>query len=308
LALCNSTSSFLPSLRGPPFKTLSEGGCQCPVAPAQRPWPADCSFPEGKLQDLDSQLAWPMRLQMVLDSQPVEIWHERYGWRHPFETLSFFGIKPGMVVVEADPGGLWYSRILKQYLGSRGHLIGMDYPKPFGMGGGWGYMNFSTGFPERVRHHFGRPGAAVSGFQSGYLPVKLEGTADVVLLIRILHDFPYFSLLFGIPWEPVLHQFLSDCHKVLKPRGWLGVIDHEAASDKPENWIYSGYLSKSFVVEQMLGAGFHLKASSKINENIRDKPGLNDTVWRLAPTLNHGRLPEMLAIGESNRMTLIFTL
>jgi len=211
-----------------------------------------------------------------------------------------------MVVVEADPGSLWYSRILKQYLGNSGTLIGLDYPRPFGMAGGWGYRNFSSGFPLRVRHHFGTDGARVLAFQSGQLPESMKGTADVVLLIRILHDFPYFSTVFGVPWEPLLQQFLFDCYHVLKPHGRVGVIDHEADSGKPESWIYNGYLTKSFVLTQLSRAGFQLQSSSKINENANDAPGLNDTVWRLSPTLNQGKNPELLAIGESNRMTLMF--
>jgi len=306
LATCNSTSSFLPSLRGPPFKRLCGGGCQCPTAPAQRPWPVDCVFPPGNVYKVGPSFGWAKSLHMVLDSLPFEIWKERYRWRHPFESLSFFGIKPGMVVVEADPGSLWYSRILQQYLQSSGRLIGMDYPPPFGMGGGWGYRNFAKGFPHRVHHHFGTDGAQLSAFQSGSLPESMRGTADVVLLIRILHDFPYFSAAFGVPWAPVLQQFLSDCYDVLKPGGSLGVIDHEA-SHKPDNWIYNGYLPRSFVIGQMSRAGFRLKSSSTINENPRDTPGFNDTVWRLTPTLNRGMIPEILAIGESNRMTLLFS-
>jgi len=212
-----------------------------------------------------------------------------------------------VVVVEADPGSLWYSRILKQYLGSSGTLIGMDYPPPFGMGGGWGYTDFATGFPERLYRHFGTTGATISAFQSGHLPDSMRGQADVVLLIRILHDFPYFSALFGVPWAPVLQQFLNDCYDVLKPGGWVGLIDHESGPDKPESWIFNGYLSRSFVIEHMSRAGFKMIAFSTINENPKDTPGVNDTVWRLAPTLNRGKRPEIIDIGESNRMTLRFS-
>jgi len=211
-----------------------------------------------------------------------------------------------MVVVEADPGSLWYSRILKQFLGPHGKLIGMDYPQPFGMGGAWGYVNFTTGFPERVYHHFGVSGASVEAFQSNHMPMSMHGTADVVLLIRILHDFPYFEKLLGIPWRPVLRKFLDDCHLILKPNGLVGVIDHDASHLQSEMWIYNGYISQNFVMRQMRHAGFRLKANSDVNKNVRDRPGPNETVWRLAPTLNAGRRSDLLSIGESNRMTLAF--
>jgi len=305
LATCNSSSSTSPVLGSPPYEKLPNGGCRCPTA-TTRPWPSDCTFPDGTPFQGNMTSSPADRLRMVLNSQPLKVWKERYVWRHPYETLSFFGITAGMTVVEADPGSLWYSRILKQYLGDSGKLIGMDYPPPFGMAGAWGYSNFTVDFPARVQHHFGTCGAAIAAFQSNYMPVSLYGTADVVLLIRIIHDFPYFTHLFHVPWEPVLSKFLHDCFLILKRDGRLAVIDHDAGPLKPDGWIFNGYLSKRFVVKQLRRAGFHLDASSKINENPRDVPGINDTVWRLAPTYNRGRIPEIAWIGESSRMTLIF--
>jgi len=302
-ASCNSSSSTSPDIGSPPFTRLS-GGCLCPAA-STRPWPSDCVFPRGKFFEDNNSDAPSKRLMRVLEAQPKMIWKERFKWRHPYETLTFFGVEPGMVVVEADPGSLWYSRILKDYLGCGGELIGMDYPPPFGMGGAWGYANFTTGFAARVHHHFGTSGASVSAFQSNYMPESMHGTADVVLLIRILHDFPYFEKLLGWPWRPVLHKFLADCYLILKPNGRVGVVDHDAGTRQPETWVYNGYLTKDFVVTQMQQAGFWLKAASKINENVRDTPGRNDTVWRLAPTFNSG-MSAVMSVGESNRMTLIF--
>src|SRR5690606_39749337 len=66
------------------------------------------------------------RLAAVLAAQPDDV-KARYEYRHPQETLEFFGIEPGMTVVEALPGGGWYSKILLPYLGKDGTLIGADY-------------------------------------------------------------------------------------------------------------------------------------------------------------------------------------
>jgi predicted methyltransferase len=44
-------------------------------------------------------------------------------WRHPYETLSFFGIRPDMTVVEISPGGGWYTEILAPYLQAKGQLV-----------------------------------------------------------------------------------------------------------------------------------------------------------------------------------------
>ena len=103
----------------------------------------------------------------------------------------------------------------------------------------------------------------------------------------------------------MLSKFLADCYLVLKPNGWVGVVDHDSGSRQPDTWIYNGYLSKTFVLTQMKRAGFRLRAASRVNENEMDMPGQNDTVWRLAPTFNAEK-SSVISLGESNRMTLIF--
>ena len=44
----------------------------------------------------------------------------RDAYRHPAETLDFFGVAPGMTVVEISPGGGWYADILAPYVGLNG--------------------------------------------------------------------------------------------------------------------------------------------------------------------------------------------
>ena len=61
----------------------------------------------------------------------------------------------------------------------------------------------------------------------------------------------------------------------------------------------------------MEAAGFELVGEKKFNHNKKDQPGDEDFVWRLPPTLaTSSEDPElkakMIAIGESNRMTLKF--
>ena len=43
-------------------------------------------------------------------------------WRHPVQTLTFFGLKPGMTVVEFWPGAGWYTDILAPYLAAKGSI------------------------------------------------------------------------------------------------------------------------------------------------------------------------------------------
>ena len=50
-------------------------------------------------------------------------------YRHPFETLDFFQVKPGMTVVDYMPASGWYTRVLVPYLGEQGRYVGLT-PDP----------------------------------------------------------------------------------------------------------------------------------------------------------------------------------
>src|SRR4051812_6045649 len=66
----------------------------------------------------------PMTLQEAVNSpmrDPENVKRDKY--RHPIETLEFFGLKPDMTVVEITPGGGWYTEILAPYLAAKGQYI-----------------------------------------------------------------------------------------------------------------------------------------------------------------------------------------
>lgn len=254
------------------------------------------------------------RLDEILSAQPADV-QARYAYRHPKETLTFFGIKPGMTVVEGLPGGGWYSKILIPYLGPKGSLIGVDYAKS--MFPLFGFFSdefiasketWVTDWVEEASGWRGEQGAPVSAFVFGSMPAELAGTADVALMIRATHNLARFESEGGY-----LTQAMADLFNVLKPGGVLGVVQHMAADDAPDAWADGtrGYLKREFVINAFEAAGFEYEDSLAINENFRDQPGEDDVVWRLPPTLatskdNPALQEELKAIGESNRMTLRF--
>lgn len=258
--------------------------------------------------------AEPRDLQAILDAQPAAA-RARYQYRKPAETLAFFGVEPGMTVVEALPGGGWYTKILLPYLGADGLLIGADYPYQQ-----W-VVNPST-TPERLEEKKtwvqdwtaiaegwrGEGDAAVAAFQMAEMPAEFEGQADVVLFIRALHNLARFEDEAG-----TLTSAITDAYNALKPGGIVGIIQHEARPDMPDDWAdgSNGYLKKDFLIERMEAAGFELVDSSDMHENPKDQPTTDDAVWRLPPGLsgtadNPELRAEREAIGESNRMTLKF--
>ena len=282
---------------------------------------AALAFSAAHAQDSSSAAEGPglpdaaaKRLQQVLDAQPTEN-QARYQWRHPAETLAFFGIEPGMRVVEVLPGGGWYSAILIPYLGSEGVLIGADYPLDM-----WPNFPFVTEkfmaerrrwpqeWPAMAAQWQGDDGAKVLAMRIGGIPDDLNGSADAVLFIRALHNLAAFEGKGGFH-----SAALADAWSVLKPGGVVGVVQHSAPEDRSEQWAdgSQGYLRRDALVANFQAIGFELAGESDINSNPKDRPAEDEVVWRLPPSLQGSADdPELRAkreaIGESNRMTLLF--
>lgn len=248
------------------------------------------------------------KLDAVLATQSDET-KARYQYRHPKETLQFFGIEPGMTVLEALPGGGWYSRILLPYLGKEGHLVGVDYPVGIWSKFEWASKefieqrgNWPKTWPEEVAGWNIDDSAKVSAYTFNSVPQDLTGKVDAALFIRALHNMARFDDDGGY-----LSAALKETYRVLKPGGTLGIVQH-ATTDK--NVIGdTGYLEHDWLVKRVEAAGFELVNESDINVNPKDKA--DDIVWRLPPSLNTSKDNEelrkkYLEIGESNRMTLKF--
>ena len=255
------------------------------------------------------------RLADVLEARPEEA-RARYGARHPAETLAFFGIEPGMTVVEALPGGGWYTKILLPYLGPDGTLVGAHYPDDI-----WAtimpdaeperveaYIARTNGWQAEALEWTGADGPQVGSLKMTTAPAEMVGEADVVLFIRAMHN------LYRV--EDELGYFsaaIEEAHDLLRPGGVVGVVQHRAGEDTPDDWAdgNAGYLKQSDVIAAFEAAGFDLQAASEVNANPADRAGPGDIVWRLPPSLatTEEGTPEhaaMEAIGESDRMTLRF--
>ena len=263
---------------------------------------------------VDTPAESPVTLASVLAGQPDE--HQaRYAYRNPLETIEFFGIEPGMTVVEGLPGGGWYTKLLLPWLGADGSLIGANYSLEM-------YPLFSfandefmarqnawlASFPVDAAEWGGDGGASIGAFHFGSMPDEVAGTADVVFMVRALHNLARFESQGGY-----LTTALAEAYRALKPGGVLGVVQHEARADMPDEFADGshGYLKKSFVKQAAADAGFEFVAETDINQNPADQPGEDDIVWRLPPSLvTSGENPELRAeleaVGESNRMTLKF--
>ena len=281
-------------------------GCQRVPEPAAEAKPA--------MQPAAEAATEAMTLEALLAAQPEEV-RARYADRNPKETLEFFGIEPGITVVEGLPGGGWYTRLLLPWLGAEGRLIGADYPIAIWPNFPFGTEEFIanrstwlTDWPAGAEEWRGESGASIDAFIMGSLPEEFHGTADVVFFSRVLHNLANFESQGGF-----LTMALADAFAVLKPGGTFGVVQHHARDDMSDEFADGsrGYLKKGFVIAAAEAAGFEFVAASDINANPKDQPTEEDIVWRLPPSFatsgdNEELGAEFAAIGESNRMTLKF--
>ncbi len=223
-------------------------------------------------------------------------------YRHPAETLAFFRVEPGHKVAEYAPGGGWYTRVLAPYL-DRGNYTALT----FGPGGrvperyGSGAAQTVADFPGKVEEQTGVPAAQVGSYITAEAPEDLDDTFDRVLIIRMMHNL--------MRWG-VADTELMRIRELLKDDGMVGIVQHEA----PEGMAWGmtngnrGYLQKSDVIALMELYGFELVDESFVNANPADTADHPSGVWTLPPSLARGDedREKYLAIGESNRMTLLF--
>ena len=220
-------------------------------------------------------------------------------YRHPKQTLTFFGIEPDMTVIEIMPGGGWYTEVLAPLLNEHGQYIAA-VPKSNKPGSEASTANTTVG--KLINAHPAQFGhAEVMRFDPHAPELGAPGSADEVLTFRNVHNW----VMGG--YAP---QMFAAFFKVLKPGGVLGVVDHRATAGAKmdDNLKKSGYLPQPYVIKLATDAGFKLVATSEINANAKDDHNHPKGVWTLPPTLALGDKDKAkyLAIGESDRMTLRF--
>ncbi len=217
-------------------------------------------------------------------------------YRHPAETLAFFGLKPTMTVVEIWPSSGWYTEILAPYLKDGGTLYGASAALADPVGAAKVPANFKTKFAEVP----GSDRVRLTPFAKGSTAAAPAGSADMVLTFRNVHNW-YID-----GWAP---EAFAAFNKALKKGGVLGVEEHRLPESMPDAMQNSsGYMKQSTVVKLAADAGFKLAGESKVNANPKDTHDYPKGVWTLPPTFTEGDKDraKYAAIGESDRMTLKF--
>jgi predicted methyltransferase len=220
-------------------------------------------------------------------------------YRHPYETLAFFGVKPSDTVVEIWPGGGWYTEILAPYLASGGGKLILASPE-------WG-RNGITKLKAANATLYGPLTVADFPVFDGKAAEIPAGSADAVLTFRNVHNWRM-----GYRRDDKADYSLAafqQIYAMLKPGGVLGIEDHRLPeSADAERERTSGYIKTSTVIRLAEQAGFKLAGQSEINANPKDTADWPEGVWTLPPSfaLQDKDRAKYAAIGESDRMTLKF--
>lgn len=217
-------------------------------------------------------------------------------YRHPAETLKFFGIKPGMTVVEVSPSGGWYTEILAPYLKDKGTYYAAHNNPASSERAAKSVATFQTKLASSPVYS----NVKLTAFGKDSYAIAPAGSADAVLTFRNLHNWHMNG------FAP---QAFTAFAAALKKGGTLGVVEHRLPEDMPDAMqMKSGYMKRSTVVKLAEDAGFRLAGESKVNANPKDTHDYPKGVWTLPPNYAEGDVDraKYAAIGESDRMTLKF--
>lgn len=222
----------------------------------------------------------------------------RDAFRHPRQTLEFFGLREGMTIVELSPGGGWYTEVLAPLIADSGH-----YYAAHGSVNGSAYTRRSLGgYLTKLGKDDDTYGNVVVSELNPPDSVSIApaGSADLVLAFRNIHTWMRGD---------VLDDVLAAAFTALKPGGVFGVVQHRGRDGiSIDEMKSSAYVTEEHVIAAAKAAGFRLVGRSEINANPKDTADYENGVWALPPSLSNGDKDRerYLAIGESDRMTLKF--
>lgn len=218
-------------------------------------------------------------------------------YRHPVETLTFFGVEPHHTVIEIFPGGGWYTEILAPYLRDEGKLIAAGYPSdPEVASALMNDLNASYATLLESRPDLYDKVEIVDLYPRSLSLLAPPESVDVILDFRNAHNW--------LNWGA--ENMLSAWYGALKEGGIVGIVDHRMEPDREAG---SGYIHEKTLIDVMEEHGFRYVGSSEINANTLDTKDHPGGVWNLPPNLRdvpEAEQAKYLAIGESDRLTMLF--
>lgn len=257
------------------------------------------SFTQFTLADHHGDAAMQSLQQWSVAGHRNESNIARNKFRHPVETLEFFGLEADMTIIEILPSRGWYTEIIAPYV----HDHGKYYAAHFSPNAALSYMapNLQN-FEEKITADPDLYGKITLRHLNPPHEVAIAPpeSADMALTFRNVHNWIMADQE---------HEFFASFYNALKPGGVLGVVEHRAKPDAGmEVMRTTGYVTEAYVREVAAAAGFEFVAKSELNANSRDHTVHPEGVWTLPPNYRLGDIDRAMysEIGESDRMTLKF--
>lgn len=228
-------------------------------------------------------------------------------YRHPYETLTFFGLKEDMTVMEINATGGWYTEVIAPVVAEEGQYISTMWDGSFSEGSQRMFDQL-VGVIDDNRAIMGEAKVVGIGKDGNYEPVP-PGSVDLVVTFRNIHNWMA---------SDAIENMLGMMYTAAKPGGHLGIVEHRGnPMVKQDPKSIHGYVNEGYTIKLAEEAGWQLVATSDVNNNPMDDKDYAKRVWRLPPTLRYLEFegwPEVdaeqraksLAIGESDRFTLLF--
>jgi predicted methyltransferase len=218
-------------------------------------------------------------------------------YRHPLETLKFFGLNKDMKVMEIWPAAGWYTEVLAPVL--KDNYIAAHFD-PARSEGAKKQVDAYKASLEANAAIYGKPQVVVLMPQTNQMTPVPAGSVDMVLTFRNIHNW------MASDQQDAMFKVFYDS---LKPGGYLGVVEHRANTDKPQDpKAVSGYVREDYAQSLAEKAGFKLVAKSDVNNNPKDTKDYAKGVWTLPPNYREGEVDKAkyTAIGESDRFTHLY--
>jgi predicted methyltransferase len=242
-----------------------------------------------------AELDWDMALKGEHRSEKNAA---RDVYRHPRETLEFFGLEEDMTVVELSPGGGWYTEVLAPLLADSGsYYAAHSSPN----GSAYGRRALGRYLQKLGENNDVYKGVTVTTLAPpSSIVIAPAESADMVLAFRNVHSW----MNAGVLAETFMAAF-----DALKPGGVFGIVQHRAKDGRDEERMKeTAYISEDYVIAAARSVGFEFVDRSEVNANPRDTADWEGGVWELPPSLDGDEADReaRIAIGESDRMTLKF--
>ncbi len=175
--------------------------------------------------------------------------------RKPDKVMQFFGVEPGMNVLEILASGGYYTEILSHRVGDTGKVYAQNNKFILEVMNG----RFAKEFAKRTANN--RLNNVIH-YQNEFQDIGLKQQIDVVTIVLNYHDF--YS---NIPKEARIN-ILKNLKSTLKPGGVLGVIDMESGTKTHNKALHR--IHHQHVRDEFKEAGFVLDAEADFLKNTND--------------------------------------